>query len=123
MQPTTHTFYNLYLDLQKLYKRIMPIGREDSINWLSLHVENKKLLVIYCPICIEFSISFSPFASGYTKFTHIHIAIKKNECSVAHNNAVQNYIRASTENSIELSINKNLTRLKKNSNRRKYVYY
>lgn len=96
---------------------------EVSRNWLSFHVENKKLLAIYCPICIVFSASQSPFSSGYTKFTHIHIAIKKHECSVAHNNAVQNYLRASTENSIEFSINRDLMRLKKNSNCRKYSCY
>lgn len=86
----------------------MPNGREVSRNWLSLHVQNKKLLAIYCPICIVFFVSQSPFTSGYTKFTHIHIAIKKHESSVAHNNAVQNYIRASTENSIEFCIKRNL---------------
>jgi len=91
----------------------MPNGREVSRNWLSFHVENKKLLAIYCPICIVFFASQSPFSSGYTKFTHIHIAIKKHECSVAHNNAVQNYLRASTEISIEFSINRDLMRLKK----------
>lgn len=108
IQPTIHTFSNLHLDIQKLQTRIIPNGREVSRNWLSFHVENKKLLAIYCPICIVFSASQSPFSSGYTKFTHIHIAIKKHECSVAHNNAVQNYLRASTENSIEFSINRDL---------------
>jgi len=73
----------------------------------------KKLLAIYCPICIIFSVSQSPFTSGYTKFTHIHIAIKKHESCVAHNNAVQIYIRASTENSIEFCINRDLMQLKK----------
>ncbi|KAL4089376.1 hypothetical protein QTP88_024422 [Uroleucon formosanum] len=111
IQPIIHTFSNLNLDLQKLYKRIMPNGISRS--WLSLHVQNEKILAIYCPICIVFSVSQSPFTSGYTKFTHIHIAIKKHECSVAHNNAVQNYIRASTENSIEFSINRDLMQLKK----------
>ncbi|KAL4084049.1 hypothetical protein QTP88_029365 [Uroleucon formosanum] len=113
IQPTIHTFSNLNLDIQKLYKRIMPNGSEVSRNWLSLHVQNEKILAIYCPICIVFSVSQSPFTSGYTKFTHIHIAIKKHECSVAHNNAVQNYIRASTEISIEFSINRDLMQLKK----------
>lgn len=108
-----YTFPNVHLDFQKLFKRIMSDGKEVSRNWLYLHVDNKKLLAVYCPICIAFSTSLSTFASGYTKFTHVYIAIKKHEDSLAHNNAVQSYICLSNENSIEFSINRDLMRLKK----------
>lgn len=111
IQPTYFT--NINLDTHKLYFRNTSDGKEIARHWLSVLCKDHELKSFFCPICMAFSSSISPFTVGQTNFKHIHECIKKHEDSITHRHSVESYISSANANSIEFGINSNLLSLKK----------
>lgn len=70
---------------------------------------------IYCSICMVFSSSStsSNFCTGCTNFKNMYATIEAHENSIVHSLAVESFIKASNNSSIESSININMMNLKR----------
>jgi len=96
----------------RLYNRTDQSGTSIPRKWLSLLCKNNEVKSLYCVICVAFSTSPTNFSSGCTNFKHIYAAVESHEKSDVHNNAVEAYIKACNQNSIEYGINRDLMNLK-----------
>jgi len=66
-----------------------------------------------------FSTSSTNFSTGYINFRNIYAAVESHEISKVHICAVESYVKASNNDSIEYLINRNVMNTKKKTNRRK----
>lgn len=106
---------NVTWSLFKLYNRDdHQRGKSVLRKWLTLQCQNNnKVEALYCSICIAFSTSPTNFSTGCTNFRNIYAAVESHETSKVHVSAVESYIKASNNNSIEYLINRNVMNMKK----------
>lgn len=111
-QPTV--LHNVSWSLFKLYNTEDQRGKIVLRKWLTLQCDkNNDVKALYCSICIAFSTSSTNFSTGCTNFRNIYATVESHEISKVHICAVESYVKASNNDSIEYLINRNMMNMRK----------
>lgn len=111
-QPTV--LHNVSWSLFKLYNRENQRGKIVLRKWLTLQCDkNYDVKALYCSICIAFSTSSINFSTGCTNFRNIYATVESHEICKVHICAVESYVKASNNDSIEYLINRNMMNMRK----------
>ena len=111
-----HANADLPYDPGRVYQRqISEVSDNRCINrqWITVDVKDRKVMGVYCKICLAFATCDSAFTNGFTKFTHIYQRIEEHETSKSHNNSVTAFFNAQSGNDIESLINIDMRNLRR----------
>ena len=107
---------DLPFDPGRVYQRqISEVSGNRCINrqWVTIDVKDRKVIGVYCKICLAFATCDSAFTNGFTKFTHIYQRIEEHETSKSHNSSVTAYFNAQSGNDIESLVNTDMRNLRR----------
>jgi len=99
-----------------VYNRTDGNGKSVPRKWVTIEcVDYNDVKAIYCTLFITLSTSnvLSNYCSGCTNFKNIYAAIESHEKSLDHSLAVEAYFSASSQNSIEFSMSRNMMNCRK----------
>ena len=104
-QPSCRDVTSLPFDPKRVYQRKVSEKKYVDRKWVTIKVEDRKVMGIYCNICLSFSDIKSCFTDGFTKYSHVYERITDHEESKSHNSSVMALFHAQSEKDIETLIN------------------
>jgi hypothetical protein len=104
-QPSCRDVTSLPFDPKRVYQRKVSEKKYVDRKWVTIKVEDRKVMGIYCNVCLSFSDIKSCFTDGFTKYSHVYERITDHEESKSHNSSVMALFHAQSEKDIETLIN------------------
>ena len=111
-----YTNADLTFDPSRVYQRkISEVSGNRCINrqWVTVDVKDRKVIGVYCKICLAFATYDSAFTCDFTKFTHIYQRIEAHKTSKSHNSSVTASFNAQSGNDIESLVNTDMRNIRR----------